>query len=123
MFMAKKSRARRVGGYFKKKYHTRRKSGIMSGVMGTAISGAIWGVGIKYGSPMLSSKVPMIGPVHPTTVAVLGVSALDKFMLHKGGKFTDVGLGLGVAMLTMDVANAVNPNGANATSGNTAVYG
>ena len=99
--MARFKRARRFYGKVKKGYHRRR--GMGGGVVQDAIAGAVVGGIVQFGSPYINQYVPAIGPLRPTTAAVLGGGLIGKSLLHKGGKFADAAVIIGTAMLIGDV--------------------
>lgn len=86
------------------------------GLIGALVAGAVVGAGATFAAPMVSSKIPAIGPLAPMTVAVLGTGLVAKTVLHKGGNFATAAVMLGGAMAATDLMRGT------ATSGGTVLY-
>jgi len=99
--MAKK-RTRRFFGRIKK--HYRRHKGF-GGIMGDVLSGAVLGAGIQFAAPTINSYVPSIAGIRPTNLVLVGGGIGAKSFLHKGGKFADAAIILGVAGIAADLVS------------------
>jgi len=79
--MARK-RTRRFS-FGRKKTHSRRKSGIGGGILSPIIAGALVGAGTAMLAPTINSRVPSLGPIPPTAVALGGAGLVTKALFHK----------------------------------------
>ena len=79
--MAKK-RSRKYS-FGKKKTHRKRSSFGMGGVLSPIIAGALVGAGTAMLAPTINAKVPSIGPIPSTAVAIGGAGLIAKALLHK----------------------------------------
>ena len=117
--MAKfRKRVKRAYSFAKRRVSHRKAFG--GGALGKVASGAIVGLGLNFGAPMVSGFIPQLGPVRPTTTLALGAGAVGKFILHKDPMgISSAALVLGGAMLVQDVLGG---NGG-ASSGSGGYYG
>lgn len=100
--MVFKKKRRSVRHYFSK---ARRgvKHGFGSGIIGDMVTGGIVGAVTQFAAPTINKKVPSVLGLRPTTAVVLGVGALDKLLIHKGGKFSSAAIIIGTAMAAGDL--------------------
>ena len=103
----KRSRSTYYG--LRSKYHRSRPG--LQGVIGNVVTGAVLGIGIKFASPYINRYVPSIGPLSPSTIAILGGGVVTKAVLKKGGKWSDGLIILGSAMAASELSSGFLSNG------------
>jgi hypothetical protein len=100
--MARFKRARRA--YSRAKKHYRRHKSFKGGMMNDVIAGAVVGGIAAIASPYINSNVPSVFQgVSPTAEVLTVAGAAGKFM-HKGGRWADAALIIGVGNI---VAGAI----------------
>jgi len=111
--MAKFRKARRVYSRVKKRYSRHKTT---SGLMGNVMAGAVVGAGIQFAAPYVNQYIPAVAGIRPTNLALVGGGVALKSFLHKGGKFADAMVILGVAGIAADLV-AGNLQGATGGGG------
>lgn len=99
--MARRRKSVRHFGRARKSY--RKKSMLGGGLVGDVVAGGVVGAGIAFAGPTINQYIPALGPLTPTTVAILGGGAVAKTVLHKGGKFASAAVIIGSAMAAHDL--------------------
>jgi len=106
--MARFKKARRV--YHRaKKYHRKRHS--TGGIIKKVAIGMGVGAVTRMASPMIRQFVPSFFGIAPETEVLLGIGAVDKMFLHKGGAITETALIIGAGLLGSSLAGMFTGGG------------
>lgn len=75
--------------------------------MGDVMAGGLVGIGATFLSPYINQYVPSVAGVSSTAIALTGGGIAAKALLHKGGKYADAMIIVGVAMAASNLASGV----------------